>query len=111
MALKEPSFPRKLSTSTGNVFSAKIEATPHTPLSPKKKAFNKVNARLLSCSGLISARGSQDSDRKFMVRLIAARVTAHLNWQISTQPLIRRLALHDESLRAGANFYLITKHF
>jgi hypothetical protein len=94
MALKESPPLGKLSTCLGRFFIAKAEQlTPQTPLSPSKNAFNKVNARLFSCFGLISGRCSQNIDRKFMVRLIAARLPAAPNWLVLAQPPNPALAL------------------
>jgi hypothetical protein len=111
MALKESFSPEKLSTCIGKFFIAEAEqVTPHTALSPSKKGFNKVNARLFSCLGLISGRRSKDIDRKFIVRLMAVRLIARHTGRFSSVPN-PALTLRDEGLRARTNFFLITKHF
>jgi hypothetical protein len=111
MALKESFCPEKLSTGIYTFFIAEAEqVTPHPTLSPSKKGFNKVNAKRFSCLGLVSGRCSQDSDRKLMVRLIAARLRARANWLVFRSAPNPALALRDDGLTAGANFYLITEN-
>jgi hypothetical protein len=46
-----------------------------------------------------------------MVRLIAARLPAEANWLVLAQAPNSALALRNDRLSAGANFYLISKHF
>src|SRR5580765_3234400 len=85
IALKESLSPEKLCTCTGRFFIAEAEqVTPDTHLSPSKKGFNKVNARLFTCLSLISGRRSQDIDRRFMVRLMAVRLTAQHTGRFSS---------------------------
>jgi hypothetical protein len=109
MALKESSPLGKLSTCIGGFFiNGSEQVTPQTPLSPAKNVFNKVNAGRFSCFGLISGRRSQDIDRKFIVRLIAARLPAAANWLVLAQPPNSALAHRNDRLSAGANLYLIT---
>lgn len=75
-------YPRQELTCIRRSFRAGVEQITTHSASPSKKGFNQANAGRCGSLDPVSGWCSPDSDKKFMVLLIAARLSEAANWLV-----------------------------